>query len=134
MKRWICLIYACIALLACQPDAKQDCTGVVTRFRALAYSRSFAARFELPVQAALELDPGLQAMAIRVDDDSSRNAMCSLDLYLDDAIALDYPEGSEGRSADLRAESGPLFFVSKLNDADVTATSHRWLQERMAYR
>jgi hypothetical protein len=89
------------------------------------YSKAFAQRFQLSASDAVELDPGVLAIAIRVYRDPSLNRACLLSLYLDDSVPFAYPAGTQSRSADLRPQTGPLFFANKLSDADALAQLER---------
>jgi hypothetical protein len=114
--------------VACEFKANEDAPrppAVSDEFRALVYSRAFAERFQLSASDAVELDPGVLAMAIRVDRDPSLNRTCLLSLYLDDSVPFAYPPGTQSRSADLRPQTGPLFFANKLSDADALVQLER---------
>ena len=80
-----------------------------TFFRTMVYTREFAERFKLPAGAVETLDVGVHAIAYRVVKDVGSAPYCSLDLYLDDKLELDYPPGEQGIRAYPDAEN-PLFF------------------------
>lgn len=96
-------------------------TAALEDYRALVYTEGFAKRFQLPPEDSVSLDPGVLALAVHVYQDPDLNQTCSLSLYLDDSVPFAYPPGNEGRAAALRPETGPLFFATKLNDADTEA-------------
>lgn len=79
-------------------------------FRAMVYSAEFGQRFALPKGGVETLDPGVQAIALRVVQRPGGAPDCFLDFYLDDTLDVAYPEGSEGVMIH-PDEEDPRFFV-----------------------
>jgi hypothetical protein len=79
------------------------------------------------------LEPGLEAMAIRVIRSPYWGAQCSIDLYLHSGIDFDYPEGTAGSVADT-TNYGLMFFLGGMSKADSQYRSGRWHKERWRYR
>jgi hypothetical protein len=92
-------------------------------FLALVYSETFGRRFQLPALGVYPLDPGLQAVAVRVATEPGWGTFC----YLDDSIAFAYPAGTAGRWLD-SATSGVMFFAEHLNEKALTIQRERWTQ------
>jgi hypothetical protein len=92
-------------------------------YRAMVYSPAFAQKYTLPQGGIQSLDPGLQAVVLRVVERPNDHPGCFLDLYLDDTLELAFPEGSEGVHSKPDDEN-PLFFVH--NSALLGAENHRW--------
>lgn len=99
-------------------------------FRALVYSQGMADRFKLPAKAAIELGPGIEAIAITVEPDAIG---CSLWLYLDDSVPFAYPPGQEARLEDLHPQTGPLFF-GDMSESDYVGMMKRMGDLAIVYR
>jgi hypothetical protein len=89
----------------------------------MVYSEAFGKRFSLPAGGIQPLDPGLQAVVVRVVQRTGREPGCYLDLYVDDSLNLAFPEGSEGLSYRPDDED-PFFFVR--GAALRGPAGHRW--------
>jgi hypothetical protein len=115
-----------VCLTACSGDAGslRQRTGD-PGFRALVYSRAFAERFALPVEGSVSLEPGVLGMALQVTQAADLNPNCLLYLYVDHSLPLAYPDKTQDSLENLDPLAGPLFFVTKLNDEDGTASNAR---------
>jgi hypothetical protein len=135
MRVIVVVLFACAWITtACKPGADGRQVSQGDMFNALVYTSGFAKRFRLPVESSIDLDPGVLAIAIRVHRDVQLDPICNLILYIDDSVPFAYPNGSEGRLEDLRAQTGPLFFSGKLNQADTEASLARFADLRVMYR
>lgn len=106
-------------------------------FRTLVYSANFAANFKLPPGGVERLDPGLQAVALRVSESAVTGALCGVDLYLDDTVDFAYPRGNEGRASDIRTveQPGPLSLFYQLVDDDLRSRlASRWQEPKALFR
>jgi len=84
----------------------------------MVYTSDFAQRFKLPQQGITSLDQGLQALAFQV---AYKNSIyqCSVHLYLDANLAIEYPEFKDrGRLVTQAAREGDLFFITELSGID----------------
>jgi hypothetical protein len=89
----------------------------------MVYSDAFAKKFQAPTEGVRPLDPGLQAVVVRVVQKPGDHPDCLLDLYLDDNLELAFPAGDEGLTG--RAdEDNPLFFVR--TEEQLGAQALRW--------
>jgi hypothetical protein len=89
----------------------------------MVYAEAFGKRFSLPAGGIQPLDPGLQAVVVRIVQRAGGEPGCFLDLYVDDSLDLAFPEGSEGLSYRPDDED-PFFFVH--GAALLGAADHRW--------
>lgn len=113
-KLAILLAIGCGGAARSEPSVAQPARPV----RAMVYSAAFAKRFELPKGGIEPLDPGVEAIVLRVVQRTALDApACSLDFYLDDTLDIAYPSGSEGIMLHEDADN-PLFFSSEEH--------HRW--------
>lgn len=134
------VMLACAGAILCcgRAPAKREPAPVAAKsgpgldFRAIVYSGAFAKRFGVPAQGIEQLDPGLQAVALRISDSPETGALCAVDLYLDDSVDFDYPEGSQRRADDIRAHGRPnaLGLFYQVNKDETTRDEMtRWWQE-----
>lgn len=121
-----------VALVACQPKPGMQNPEDDPGFRTLVYTNEFRERFGLAQDGVFALDPGLLAIAVRVEPNTFLGPRCFVDLYLRDEVYLDYPEGTSGRSNDV-SPWGMLFFA-KLSPADDEAQDKRWRKQRWMFR
>jgi hypothetical protein len=124
----VCFLVSTFFASRCN-EAPQPKAATTTKrdadFLSLVYTKAFAQRFQLPEQGVYALDPGLQALAIRVVVEPGWGMLCYLDAYLDDSVAFAYPKGTAGRDID-STEAGAMFFAQNLNAADERSRSDRW--------
>src|SRR4051812_16853531 len=120
----------CIAVFVCLTACSGDSGSLRQRaadpgFRALVYSRAFAERFALPAQDSVSLEPGVLGMAIQVTQAADLNPNCLLYLYVDHSLPLAYPDKTQDSLENLDPLAVPLFFVTRLNEEDGTASNAR---------
>jgi hypothetical protein len=106
---------------ACPPNPQAQLP--LPPFRGMVYSEDFARKFEAPAAGIRALDPGLQAVVVRVVQAAGEYPECLLDLYLDDSLDLAFPAGDEGIMTRPEAEN-PIFFVRSEKVLGVEST--RW--------
>lgn len=124
------VVLAAVFITACNAEPAQP---VVRDYRALVYTEAFRARFSLASSGVRTLQPGLQAITLRVIDAPYAGRQCFLDVYLDGTVEFDYPEGDAGRLEDVQPY-GRMFFARQLSDADSKFVAERWHKPRFVYR
>lgn len=88
----------------------------------MVYSASTAERFSLPKGGIEALDPGVNAIVLRVVQRTPADApVCNLDFYLDDSLDIAYPIGTEG-VMNHPDDENPFFFAS----GDLGPEARRW--------
>jgi len=131
VRRSTALASVMTLLLACEPR-RVECTPQaspankadrIEPFRGMVYTAQLAARFSLPAEGVRSLDPGLQAIVIRVVHRPGDHPDCFLDLYLDDDLEVSFPDGSEGVMA-RPDDVNPFFFVA--GEENLRAEDRRW--------
>lgn len=135
-KRFGYLFVCLLCLAACSRDRakpERERKSADRDFRTVVYTDEFRRRFSLEEAGNAPLAPGLQAIAIRLQHSPYHGPECFIDLYLDDSIDFDYPEGSSGSFEDTSAY-GAMFFANGLSSADSKAIHARWTKPRWKYR
>lgn len=125
----LCVLLVCsVSCRAAEPQSSlvQDRSPTLQRaasYRAMVYTSEFAERFSLPKGGVQNLDPGLHAVVLRIVERVEDHPGCYLDFYVDDALDLAFPEGSEGVLSKEDFEN-PYFFVRDART--LGAEGHRW--------
>jgi hypothetical protein len=107
--------------------------AAVPEIRTLVYSEAFRRRFSLPASGVQSLEPGLEAIAIRVIRSPYWGAQCFIDLYLHSDVDFDYPAGTAASVIDT-TNYGLMFFLGDMSKADSQYKDGRWGKQRWRYR